>query len=92
MFRNIYTLLALQVESDAARSLTLKDNTTFISYERVYPVISFLTNILLINFGSTRNEKAIKRELLQLFVKQMAKGLAYRPQNSEIWSVSSGLL
>ena len=69
IIRNIYALLALQVEGDPNRSLTLKDNTLHISYERIYPVISFLTNILLVNFGSTRNEKAIKKELMQLFVK-----------------------
>lgn len=69
IIRNIYALLALQVESDPNRSLTLKDNTLYISCERVYPVISFLTNILLVNFGSSRNEKAIKKELLQIFVK-----------------------
>lgn len=69
IFRNIYALLALQVEGDPTRALSLKDNIQFISYDRVYPVISFLTNILLFNFGSSRNERAIKRELLQLFVK-----------------------
>ena len=69
IIRNIYALLALQVEVDPNRTLTLKDNTLNISYDRVYPVISFLTNILLVNFGSNRNEKAIKKELQQLFVK-----------------------
>jgi len=75
----MYALLAIKIEADPSRQLTLKDNIHCISAERFYPVESFFTNVLLINFGSTRNDKAIKKELVQLFIKQIVKGLAYRP-------------
>ncbi len=95
IFRNIYLLSQLNIEGDGTRLIQLlkhKDNMTFASSDRLLTVLNFFTHLLLVNFGSTRNEKAIKKELASVFTRQIVKGITFKPQIDSVWSRSAGLL
>ncbi len=66
IFRNIYYLLAIQVSD--TRGVCLQDGKEDINHERLLAVVSFLTHLTLTNFGSSRFEVAIKKEIGSIFV------------------------
>jgi len=66
IFRNIYYLLAIQVSE--TRMVYLQDGKEDINHERLLAVVSFLTHLTLTNFGSSRLEIAIKKEISSIFV------------------------
>jgi len=66
IFRNIYYLLAIQVSE--TRTVCLQDGKEDINHERLLAVVSFLTHLTLTNFGSSRFETAVKKEICAIFV------------------------
>lgn len=64
-----------------------------VSFERQLAVISFFIHLLLNNYGSTGYEKAIKKELNGIFMRQISKSLVYKPHNiNDRWQVSTSML
>jgi len=46
----------------------LQDGKEDINHERLLAVVSFLTHLTLTNFGSSRLETAIKKEISAIFI------------------------
>lgn len=59
---------------------------------REITVVGFFVHTLLINYGTSAAIKSIKRELTNIFIRQVAKSLIFKPQSDSAWGVSASLL
>jgi hypothetical protein len=60
--------------------------------ERQTYTTSFFVQLLLLNHSSSVQEKQIKKDLGQLFIRQMAKLLQFKPQSESLFSLSTQML
>jgi hypothetical protein len=88
IFRNVFSLLALHI-SDETKELSM--NFAF-SNARETSVIAFFVHILLNNYGTTGVTQAVKRDLINIFIRQVSKSLVFQPPSDSVWAVSSALL
>ena len=86
--RNVYFLLSLQIEPD---SKELQMNLQ-LPIERQTYTTSFFVQLLLLNHSTSVQEKQIKKDLGQLFIRQMAKLLQFKPQSESLFSLSTQML
>ena len=75
IFRHIFSLLCVQID-DNTNELVMNFN---LQNTKETIVVGFLVHVLINNYGTTPATKAFKRELLQMFIKQVSKALVFQP-------------
>lgn len=88
LFRNLFALFSLCIE-DSSREMALNFNT---SMHREITIVGFYVHALLYNYGCSAQVKACKRELTQIFIRQLCKSLLFKAQPQSKLQESAALL